>query len=196
MFCARRKLASPSAPPKPPTRVAIGCGLGAAVRPASDSVASERESPARSRAKLEASVVPPRMRTRIAGSADDERAANLHGGALAVHCRHRRGWRGGPRAGGAKADRLGRAGGGRQAPSWPGRRADPRPPARLAKPDRRGAAGDREASRSAGRRAGERRSLPLRRRRSAAAFDPRRGDALPAAILVLQPGGVATRLVA
>src|SRR6266851_7065921 len=94
MFCARRKSASPSAPPKPPTRVMIGCGLGAVVRPASDSLASERESPARSRAKLEASVVPPKMRTRIAGSADDERAANLHGGALAVHCRHRRGRRG------------------------------------------------------------------------------------------------------
>ena len=70
-----------------------------------------------------------------------------------------------------QADRRGRAGGRRQAPSRPGRRADPRPQARLAEPDRRGDAGDREASRPAGRGAGERRSVPLRRRRHAAALD-------------------------
>ena len=56
--------------------------------------------------------------------------------------------------------------------------------ARLAQPDRRGDAGNREASRPAGRRAGERRSVPLWRRRPAAALDSCRRDALPAAILV------------
>src|SRR6266404_2158150 len=63
-----------------------------------------------------------------------------------------------------------------------------------AEPDRRGAAGDREASRPASRRAGERRSLPLRRRRPAAAWYSGRRDALPAATLVFQPGGGAARL--
>ena len=46
------------------------------------------------------------------------------------------------------------------------------------------AAGNREASRPAGGRAGERRSLPLWRRRSADALDSGRRDALPAAALV------------
>src|SRR5437764_9732615 len=45
-------------------RVASGCGLGVAVRPASDSVASKRASPASCPASAKASVVPPRIRTR------------------------------------------------------------------------------------------------------------------------------------
>src|SRR6187549_1465027 len=64
MYAAR-----PPAPPKPPTRVAMGCGRGAVVRPASDRVASKRASPATRRASAEASVVPPRMRTRMTDAA-------------------------------------------------------------------------------------------------------------------------------
>src|SRR5215213_9702275 len=63
--CSSIYRARPSAPPKPPIRVAMGCELGAAVRPANDRVASKRGSPARSLANAEASVVPPRMRTRM-----------------------------------------------------------------------------------------------------------------------------------
>src|SRR5476649_774964 len=51
-------------PPKPPLRVFIGSGLGSVVRPASDRIGSTRRSPARSFARAEASVVPPRIRTR------------------------------------------------------------------------------------------------------------------------------------
>src|ERR1700744_2530761 len=57
--------ASPSMPPKPPLRVGTGCSRGCAVRPASDSVVSKRWSAASRCASSEASVVPPRMRTRI-----------------------------------------------------------------------------------------------------------------------------------
>src|SRR5216684_363188 len=55
----------PSAPPKPPIRVRTGCSLGLAVRPASETVGSKRGSAASRRVSSEASVVPPRMRTRI-----------------------------------------------------------------------------------------------------------------------------------
>src|SRR5471032_251080 len=51
-------------PPKPPLRVGIGCGLGSFVRPASDRIGSTRALPTRSFARAEASVVPPRIRTR------------------------------------------------------------------------------------------------------------------------------------
>src|SRR5262245_7900332 len=64
----------PATPPKPPMRVASGCGLGVAVRPASDSVASKRASPASIRASAEASVVPPRIRTRRGVAMAVERA--------------------------------------------------------------------------------------------------------------------------
>src|SRR5689334_7164246 len=74
MLWSRRYRASPSPPPKPPTRVAMGCALGAEVRPASDSVASNRASPAISRASADASVVPPRIRTRRALAMAAERA--------------------------------------------------------------------------------------------------------------------------
>src|SRR5512139_1558738 len=47
----------------------MGCDWGAAVRPANDRVASKRGSPARSLANAEASVVPPRMRTRMSDAA-------------------------------------------------------------------------------------------------------------------------------
>src|ERR1700733_9311961 len=57
--------ASPSMPPKPPWRVRTGCIRGFDVRPASESVVSKRRSFASRRASSEASVVPPRMRTRI-----------------------------------------------------------------------------------------------------------------------------------
>src|SRR5207302_2881897 len=46
-------------------RVAIGCVLGFAVRPASETVASKRRSAASRRVTSEASEVPPRTRTRI-----------------------------------------------------------------------------------------------------------------------------------
>src|SRR5258708_19099630 len=55
----------PSAPPKPPIRVRTGCVLGFVVRPASEIVTSKRGSAASRRVSSEASVVPPRMRTRI-----------------------------------------------------------------------------------------------------------------------------------
>src|SRR5258708_39112032 len=71
---APRNPASPSAPPKPPMRVGTGCGLGFDVRPASDSVASKRPSPAISRASVEASIVPPRIRTRRGVAMAVERA--------------------------------------------------------------------------------------------------------------------------
>src|SRR5215510_14066311 len=73
--------ARPSAPPNPPTRVAMGCACGAAVRPANDRVASKRGSPARSLASAEASVVPPRMRTRMteAASCTDARWLSIVG---------------------------------------------------------------------------------------------------------------------
>src|SRR6185312_1868081 len=57
--------ANPSAPPKPPILVRTGCVRGFDVRPASESVVSKRGSPASRCARPEASVVPPRMRTRI-----------------------------------------------------------------------------------------------------------------------------------
>src|ERR1700732_1484672 len=57
--------ARPSAPPKPPIRVRTGCALGFVVRPASETVASKRGLAASRRVSSEASVVPPRMRTRI-----------------------------------------------------------------------------------------------------------------------------------
>ena len=167
--------------------------LGLVVRPASDSVASKRASPASLRASAEASVVPPRIRTALQGPMDREEPARPRAGCpssasartASTACRRwRNGWS--PR----------RAGGRRQAPSRPGRPADPAAAARLAEPDRRGDAGNREASRPAGRRAGERRSVPLWRRRHAAALHSCRRDALPAAILFLQPGRGAARLVA
>src|SRR5580698_125137 len=52
-------------PPKPPLRVGTGCSRGCEVRPASESVVAKRLSLASRRASSEASVVPPRMRTRI-----------------------------------------------------------------------------------------------------------------------------------
>src|SRR5258708_14614456 len=55
----------PSEPPKPPIRVGTGSVLGCAVRPARETVASKRLSAASKRVSSEASVVPPRMRTRI-----------------------------------------------------------------------------------------------------------------------------------
>src|SRR5438445_7631408 len=55
----------PSEPPKPPIRVGTGCFLGFAVRPASETVAWKRGSAASRRVSSEASVVPPRIRTRI-----------------------------------------------------------------------------------------------------------------------------------
>src|SRR5262249_31645047 len=61
--------ASPSAPPKPPTRTGIGCAAGAAVRPASDRVALMSARPARSPASCLASAVPPSMRTFVMTSA-------------------------------------------------------------------------------------------------------------------------------
>src|ERR1700761_7236659 len=51
-------------PPKPPLRMVIGCGAGFLVRPASDRIGSRRASFAARRASAEASVVPPRIRTR------------------------------------------------------------------------------------------------------------------------------------
>src|SRR5580692_3617566 len=59
-----RYSASPSAPPKPPTRTGTGCAAGIAVRPASDSVMSRPLRPARRPANCRASAVPPRMRMR------------------------------------------------------------------------------------------------------------------------------------
>src|SRR6202012_233656 len=47
---------------KPPMRQGIAGSTGAAVRPASDSTALKRGSPAKSRARAEASPVPPRSR--------------------------------------------------------------------------------------------------------------------------------------
>src|ERR1051325_7306691 len=47
----------------------MGCALGWAVRPANDRIASKRQSPARRWANAEASVVPPRMRTRMSDAA-------------------------------------------------------------------------------------------------------------------------------
>src|SRR5438128_10840275 len=74
MALSPRTAASPSAPPKPPIRVGNGCGLGFDVRPASDSVAVKRASPAISFANAEASVVPPRIRTRRGVAMAVERA--------------------------------------------------------------------------------------------------------------------------
>ena len=51
-------------PPKPPVLVAIGCGRGFVVRPANDRIGARRGSPATCRASAEASVVPPRIKTR------------------------------------------------------------------------------------------------------------------------------------
>jgi len=97
-----------------------GCALGVEVRPASDSVASKRPSPAMSRASAEASIVPPRIRRR-------------RGVAMAVECANcppqrwlsivgiggRRSRR--PVAGGATIGIGRRACGRRQAPTsvWP-----------------------------------------------------------------------------
>src|SRR4051812_2997506 len=64
MASPRRKSARPSVPPNPPVRVGIGCGRGLAVRPASDRIGASRPSPATFRASAEASMVPPRIRTR------------------------------------------------------------------------------------------------------------------------------------
>src|SRR5215471_17566242 len=61
-----RCFASPSGPPKPPMRTGTGCGTGLLVRPASDSVTSRSRRGASRSARRRASVVPPRMRTRMA----------------------------------------------------------------------------------------------------------------------------------
>src|SRR5260370_6305328 len=63
--CCFSQATRPSAPPKPPIRVATGCVLGLAVRPARERVTSKRGSAASRHVNSEASVVPPRMRTRI-----------------------------------------------------------------------------------------------------------------------------------
>src|SRR5260370_4549793 len=57
--------ANPSGPPKPPILVRTGCVRGFEVRPASESVVAKRGSDASRCARPEASVVRPRMRTRI-----------------------------------------------------------------------------------------------------------------------------------
>src|SRR5216683_7328855 len=62
MRSADRYRASPSAPPKPPSRTGTGCATGDAVRPASERIASAR--PASRSASRRASAVPPRMRMR------------------------------------------------------------------------------------------------------------------------------------
>src|SRR5580704_3261512 len=68
MRAAARCSASPSAPPNPPTRSGTGCGTGLWVRPASDSVTSRSRRMLRRSARCRASVVPPRMRMRMASS--------------------------------------------------------------------------------------------------------------------------------
>src|SRR5712691_654096 len=62
MRSADRYRASPSAPPKPPSRTGTGCAAGDAVRPASERITSAP--PARHSANRRDSAVPPRMRMR------------------------------------------------------------------------------------------------------------------------------------
>src|SRR5688572_827806 len=51
-------------PPNPPVRVGIGCARGLAVRPASERIGASRGSLEVRSASAEATVVPPRIRTR------------------------------------------------------------------------------------------------------------------------------------
>src|SRR6516164_4774392 len=65
MWSQARYAANPAAPPKPPLRTGTAWRAGAAVRPASESVTSRSARPASCSASRRASVVPPRIRTRV-----------------------------------------------------------------------------------------------------------------------------------
>src|SRR5258708_21868772 len=65
IFWSKRYSARPWAPPKPPTRTGTGGMAGAAVRPASESVTARSRRLAMRSASCRASIVPPRMRTRM-----------------------------------------------------------------------------------------------------------------------------------
>src|ERR1700722_11971188 len=65
-----RYAASPSGPPKPPTRTGTGCATGLVVRPASDSVTSRSARTAVRSASRRASAVPPSMRIRVMSRLD------------------------------------------------------------------------------------------------------------------------------
>src|SRR5258708_37518996 len=65
IFWSKRYSARPWAPPKPPARTGTGGIAGAAVRPASESVTARSRRLARRSASCRASIVPPRMRTRM-----------------------------------------------------------------------------------------------------------------------------------
>src|SRR5258708_22195858 len=65
IFWSKRYSARPGGPPKPPTRTGTGGNAGAVVRPASETVTARSARLARLSASCRASVVPPRMRTRM-----------------------------------------------------------------------------------------------------------------------------------
>ncbi len=133
--------------------------------------ASRSGRPAICRASALASVVPPRIRSRICSASRSDHADDRPR-PLAVDHRHRRGWAGRPVSCRTDADRASIAGGRRPAASCAGRRHRKRRDPGLAVAAAGRIPGHSRASRHAGVCRGDRRSVLLRHRLAAGAGGP------------------------